>query len=67
MGAETEFYNVKLEGVKVVRVAPHKSSTLDTDYQNEPDFEDVELRYQKITWTYSDGSLTASDTWNAVK
>jgi type VI secretion system secreted protein Hcp len=25
--------------------------------------EEVQLRYQRITWTYADGNLQASDSW----
>lgn len=55
-GAETEYYNVKLEGVKVTSL--HKINT-GVGYA-----EEVALRYQKITETFLDGNLQASDSWN---
>lgn len=63
-GTEVEFYNVKLEGVKIVRVAPHQSSTLDNDFEKEPELEEVYMVYQHITWTFINGGLQASDTWS---
>jgi type VI secretion system secreted protein Hcp len=58
-GQEAEYFNMLLEGVKVVSVAP---SMINEDKTNH--VEHVSLRYEKITWKYCDGNVQFTDAWN---
>lgn len=58
-GQEAEYFNMLLEGVKVVSVAP---SMVNEDKTNH--VEHVSLRYEKITWKYCDGNVQFTDAWN---
>lgn len=60
-GQEVEYYNMSLEGVKIVSVTPmmHDTRTV----INQGHLEQVQLRYAKITWTYKDGNIQHSDAW----
>ena len=61
-GQEVEYFNMLLEGVKVVSVVPmmHDTKTVvDVGHK-----EAIQLRYQKITWKYLDGNIQYSDAWN---
>lgn len=60
-GQEVEYYNMFLEGVKIVSVTPmmHDTRTV----INQGHLEQVQLRYAKITWTYKDGNIQHSDAW----
>ena len=62
-GTETEYFNHKLEGVKVCSVKPIMYNVKDPSKERYVHLEEVEMRYQKITWTYVDGNLQASDAW----
>jgi len=62
-GTETEYFNHKLEGVKVCSVKPVMYNVKDPAYERYVHMEEVSLRYQKITWTFCDGNLQASDSW----
>lgn len=60
-GQEVEYYNMFLEGVKIVSVTPmmHDTKTV----INAGHLEQVHLRYAKITWTFKDGNIQYSDAW----
>lgn len=56
-GAEVETYNVRMDGVKVVSL---RKINTGNGYA-----EEVGLRFAKITETFLDGNLQASDDWSA--
>ena len=62
-GTETEYFNHKLEGVKVCSVKPIMYNVKDPSKERYEHLEEVQMRYQKITWTFVDGNLQASDAW----
>jgi len=62
-GAETEYFTHKLEGVKICSVKPVMHNVKDPSKERYVHLEEVQMRYQKITWTYVDGNLEASDSW----
>jgi len=63
-GQEVEYFNTKLENVKVVKVNPVMHDIKDPAYEKHNHLEQIELRYEKITWTYKDGNIVHSDSWN---
>lgn len=63
-GQEVEYFNTKLENVKIVRVAPVMHDIKDASKERHNHLESLELRYEKITWTYKDGNIIHSDSWN---
>lgn len=63
-GQEAEYYNIKLENVKVVSVAPVMHNVKNPATEKFNHMESVQLRYEKITWTYKDGNIIHSDAWN---
>lgn len=36
----------------------------DPAFEKHNHLEQIELRYEKITWTYKDGNIIHSDSWN---
>ncbi|EFD0944329.1 type VI secretion system contractile sheath large subunit [Escherichia coli] len=63
-GQEVEYFNTKLENVKVVKVNPVMHDIKNPTYEKHNHLEQVELRYEKITWTYKDGNIIHSDAWS---
>lgn len=63
-GMEEAYYIVRLEQVKVVKISPKMYDMKDPAFEKYDYVEMVELRYEKIIWTYVDGQLTHSDSWN---
>ncbi|MDN7141259.1 Hcp family type VI secretion system effector [Pseudomonas sp. JQ170] len=63
-GQEVEYYNTTLENVKVVKVASKMHNVKDPVTEKLNHLELVELRYEKVTWTFKDGNIVHSDSWN---
>ena len=63
-GQEVEYFNTKLENVKVVRVEPKMHDIKDPTKEKHNHLEMIELRYEKIIWTYKDGNIIHSDAWS---
>jgi len=60
-GQEVEYFNMLLEGVRVVSISPAMAQSSNP---NENHMETVELRYEKITWKHNDGNIIFTDSWN---
>ncbi|MGP6135555.1 Hcp family T6SS protein CtsH1 [Enterobacter cancerogenus] len=63
-GQEIEYFNIFLEGVKIVGVSPMMHDTKDPTKEKHNHLECVELRYEKITWKHCDGNIMFTDNWN---
>lgn len=63
-GKEKEYFNTKLDNVKVVSVSPVMHDIKNPAYEKHNHLEKVELRYETITWSYKDGNIIHKDTWN---
>lgn len=63
-GMEAEYFNMLLEGVKVVSISPAMAPG---DNPNENHMETVELRYERITWKHNDGNIIFTDSWDERK
>ncbi|HCM9256395.1 TPA: type VI secretion system tube protein Hcp [Enterobacter cloacae subsp. dissolvens] len=61
-GQEVEYFNILLEGVKVVSITPIMHDTRNCPGTGH--MESIQLRYEKITWRYVDGNIQYSDAWN---
>lgn len=63
-GQEVEYFNMLLEGVKVVGVTPVMHNVKNPSMEKHNHNESVELRYEKITWKHCDGNIQFTDGWN---
>lgn len=59
-GLEAEYFNIILENVKFTTVAPY----LAPNGMSSTHLETLELRYEAITWKYTDGNIIYRDSWN---
>jgi type VI secretion system secreted protein Hcp len=66
-GNEAEYFNATLEKVRVVKVSPKMHDVKDPDKAKHSHLEEIELRYEKITWTFLEGNISHSDSWNERK
>ena len=62
-GQEEEYFNMLLEGVKVVSVNPGMPNTKMVGMSAINHMESVSFMYEKITWKYCDGNILFSDSW----
>ena len=62
-GIEENYFNVEMEKVRIVKM---KNWFPNVDYEPTGTYKHMmtyDLRYDKITWTYTDGNLSFSDEW----
>lgn len=62
-GQEEEYFNMMLEGVKVVSVNPGMPNAKMSGMSAINHMESVSLMYEKITWKYCDGNILFTDSW----
>ncbi|MBM7342880.1 Hcp family type VI secretion system effector [Pantoea coffeiphila] len=62
-GQEEEYFNMLLEGVKVVSVNPGMPNAKMAGISAINHMESVSFMYEKITWKYCDGNILFSDSW----
>jgi type VI secretion system secreted protein Hcp len=63
-GREVEYFNTMMRNVKIVAVTPRVSNIKEESCQAHNHLEQIELRYEEITWTYLDGNLQYRDAWS---
>ncbi|MCE9993323.1 type VI secretion system tube protein Hcp [Enterobacter asburiae] len=59
-GIESEYFNIILDNVKITAISPY----LAPDGQSSTHLETLELRYEAITWKYTEGNVIYRDSWN---
>jgi type VI secretion system secreted protein Hcp len=68
-GTEVQYFTIALTNALIVEVA------LDTQQSDDAapakgvenvEYEEIKLTYQKIEWTWTDGGITATDSWAAL-
>ncbi|PWK42544.1 Hcp family type VI secretion system effector [Pleionea mediterranea] len=63
-GTEKEYFQHKLENVKITSIKPKMHNVKDLDKERYPHLEEVAIRYGKITWNYLEGNIEFSDSWS---
>ncbi len=59
--AEVQSYTVKLTNASIASITLHDHA--DKTTTDETPKEEIAFTYQKIEWTWTDGGITASDSW----
>ncbi len=62
-GQEVEYFNMLMEGVKIVSVSPGMINSKDPAHIHLNHLESIAMLYDKITWKYCDGNMIYSDAW----
>lgn len=63
--AEVQHYTVALTNAAIASIEFRMPNTKVPDTAQLEAFEEVSFTYQKIEWTWTDGGVTATDTWVA--
>ncbi|MGH2443093.1 MAG: type VI secretion system tube protein TssD [Chloroflexota bacterium] len=63
-GQSTIFYTVVLQNALVVKFHQMVGNVLDPEESNPHELEEISFTYQKITVTWTDGGVTATDDWS---
>jgi type VI secretion system secreted protein Hcp len=64
-GQEKQHYTVKLTNANLASIAFRMLNNKHPDLARYAEYEEVAFTYQKITWTWVDGGIEASDDWEA--
>jgi type VI secretion system secreted protein Hcp len=59
-GTEKEYFNIILENVKITAITP----SLFPNGMTGTHMENIQMRYESITWKHCDGNIIYKDTWN---
>jgi len=62
-GTQKDYYYLKLEKVRIVKARTWFPNVDDSPTATYKHMVDYELRYDKITWEFTDGNLAWSDEW----
>jgi len=63
-GTTEQFYTVSIKGARVTEVHASSPDVEDLGTANQHPFEEVQLTFGEITWTYTNGGVTHTDTWS---
>jgi len=63
VGTETQNYTVKLSNARIVDIRFQMLNNKNPDLMKYAEYEEVAFAYEKITWTWNDGGITAEDDW----
>jgi type VI secretion system effector, Hcp1 family len=61
-GIEVEYFNIKLENVKITKISP----VLFPLGIAGKHMEEIEIRYESIEWLYCDGHIVFKDSWDEI-
>jgi len=64
-GTSEQFFTIELTNASLAKQKIWLPYTLDPTQRELPALEELELVYQKIVWTYTQGGITGSDDWEA--
>lgn len=65
VGTEKQVYTISLVNANIAGISEVMPDNQDPSKLNLSIREQVTFTYQKITWTWTDGSITASDDWES--
>ena len=64
-GAEQQHYTIKLANANIASVSSRMPNNKNPDLMKYETYEEIAFTYQKITWTWVDGGITAEDDWES--
>ena len=64
-GAEEQYYTVRLTNANIATIDFRMLNTKNPDLVRYAEYEEIAFTYQKITWTWMNGGITAADDWSA--
>ncbi len=65
LGAEVQHFTVDLVNANIASISFRMPNNKHPELMKFAEYEEIAFTYQKITWTWKDGGITASDDWEA--
>jgi len=66
-GAEISYLTITLKNARIVSIHHAMPNTKETELMKLAAYEEISFVYDSITWTWNDGGITYTDSWNAIK
>jgi type VI secretion system secreted protein Hcp len=67
-GTEVQYFTITLTNALIIEVALNTQDSVEpapAKGAESVEYEEIKLTYQKIEWTWTDGGITATDSWQA--
>jgi len=64
-GAEVQMYTIDLVNANIASIDFRMLNNLNPELMKYPEYSEVAFTYQKITWTWTKGGITATDDWES--
>jgi type VI secretion system secreted protein Hcp len=65
VGAEKQHYTIDLVNANIASISFRMLNNKNPELTRYAEYEEVSFTYQKITWTWVDGGISASDDWES--
>ena len=65
VGSEVQYYTIELTNANICQIEQFMLNNKDPELTKYAPSEKIFFTYQKITWTWVDGGITAEDDWEA--
>ncbi len=62
-GTTQQFYTIEIGGGRISSIKDFVPDTIEPASSTDPPLEEVSLVFHDITWTYTDGGITHTDSW----
>ncbi|PIX84334.1 MAG: type VI secretion system tube protein Hcp [Nitrospirae bacterium CG_4_10_14_3_um_filter_70_108] len=66
-GQEEHYFTTLLEDAILVAIRPFMPNALDKETEQYGHMEECSFTYRRITWTFEDGGVTATDDWSTPR
>jgi len=66
-GNEVNHYTVELMNANIANITFRMANNKNPELMKYAEYEEIAFTYQKITWTWTDGGITADDDWEAPR
>jgi type VI secretion system secreted protein Hcp len=66
-GQEKQHYTVELVNANISSITFKQANIRSPKLQRLVEYEEIAFTYQKITWTWNDGGITATDDWETPR
>ena len=64
-GVEKNYYRIQLVNASIASIETRMDNNTHPDLAKYAPYEEIAFTYQKITWTFVDGGITAMDDWES--
>lgn len=64
-GSEKQHYTIQLTNASIAAIGQRMLNNKNPELMRYAEYEEISFTYQKITWTWVDGGITAEDDWES--